>query len=489
MGLLTVVWPRSECVEDQAFRALAASPLVERIILICPNGGTPGSVKTQVLRTERPVSGECVMRALDAVRSDWILWIAPDAELDLGPNAVTRFAGVLEDTGTAWVYSDYRLNKDGHVSDHPTIDYQLGSVRDEFEFGPVVAISRRRALEAMERYGRLSDTRWAGFYELRLMMSLRGLPLRLAEPLYTVGHFDKRTATQKHFDYCDPRNADVQREMEAVLTRHLRQLGAYLEPAFKPAPQSHTAFPVTASVVIPVRNREKTIADAIGSLLQQKTSFSFNIIVVDNHSTDRTTPILRELAGRHSSIRHLVPERRDLGIGGCWNMAVLSEHCGRYAVQLDSDDIYAGPDTLQRMVDMLQAGPYAMVVGSYRVVDFQLNELPPGVIDHREWTRENGRNNLLRVNGMGAPRAFDTTVLRSNLMPNVSYGEDYAVSLRISRLYEIGRIYEPLYLCRRWEGNTDASLPIETANRHNLYKDRLRTTEIMARCKLNNHVG
>ena len=489
MGLLTVVWPRSEYCDDRAFGELTASPLVDQIILICPNRIATKNPKTVVLTTDRPVSGDCVMRALETARSEWILWIAPDARFEFGPNMLTRFAEVIQDTGSAWLYSDYRLNREGAVSNHPTVDYQLGSVRDSFDFGPIVGISRRRAIEAMERYGRLSDTRWAGFYELRLMMSLGQLPLRLAEPLYTVSHSDARSAAEKHFDYCDPRNSDVQREMEAVLTQHLRRLGAYLEPSFRPTPRSDAAFPVTASVVIPVRNREKTIADAVGSLLKQETSFPFNILIVDNHSTDGTTSILRSLAGKHSSIHHLIPESRHLGIGGCWNFAVLSEHCGRYAVQLDSDDLYAGPDTLQRMVDMLQAGPYAMVVGSYRVVDFQLNELPPGVIDHREWSRENGRNNLLRVNGMGAPRGFDTSVLRCNLMPDVSYGEDYAVALRISRLYEIGRIYEPLYLCRRWEGNTDASLPVETANRHDLYKDRLRTIEIMARRRLNNHVG
>ena len=240
-------------------------------------------------------------------------------------------------------------------------------------------------------------------------------------------------------------------------------------------------FPVKASVVIPVRNRERTILEAVQSALVQRTDFEFNLIVVDNHSTDRTTEILRDIGDPR--VKHIVPERHDLGIGGCWNEAIYSADCGQYAIQLDSDDLYLNDSVLRRIVAELEAGPYAMVVGSYTMVDFSLKEIPPGLIDHREWTRENGRNNALRINGLGAPRAFNTSVLRRIGFPNVSYGEDYAVALRISRDYEIGRIYESVYLCRRWEGNSDSALPLEVANRYDQYKDWLRTIEIQARMR------
>jgi glycosyltransferase involved in cell wall biosynthesis len=267
--------------------------------------------------------------------------------------------------------------------------------------------------------------------------------------------------------------------MERIATEHLKRIGAYLEPDFQPVPVTSDRFPVRASVVIPIRNRERTVLDAVKSVLGQKTDFDFNVIVVDNHSTDRTTELLRSVADRH--LVHLIPERRDLGIGGCWNEAIYSERCGRYAVQLDSDDLYAHENVLQRIVNELKSGPYAMVIASYTMVDFALKEISPGLIDHREWTRENGRNNALRINGLGAPRAFDTAIVRRIGFPNVSYGEDYAVALRISRDYEIGRIYDSVYQCRRWEGNTDTALPLETANRYDAYKDWIRTTEIRAR--------
>jgi glycosyltransferase involved in cell wall biosynthesis len=273
--------------------------------------------------------------------------------------------------------------------------------------------------------------------------------------------------------------------MEKVATQHLKRLGAYLAPRFKKAPKPLQRFPVTASVIIPVRNRIRTIADAVNSALTQKTTFPFNVIVVDNHSTDGTTEKLQELSAQHPALKHLIPGRRDLGIGGCWNEATASEHCGQYAVQLDSDDLYSGPDTLQKIVDEFQRGDYAMVIGSYRLVNMNLEEIPPGLIDHREWTPANGRNNALRINGLGAPRAFNTALLREIGLPNVSYGEDYAVALRLSREYQIGRIYDCVYLCRRWEGNTDAALPIDKINRNDYYKDKIRSMEILARQQSN----
>ncbi|MBI3787047.1 MAG: glycosyltransferase family 2 protein, partial [Ignavibacteriales bacterium] len=307
----------------------------------------------------------------------------------------------------------------------------------------------------------------------------------IQENLYTKVESDTRLTGEKLFDYVDPRNQAVQKEMEIVATKHLKNVGAYLKPKFKKVPKVDTGFPVEASVIIPVRNREATIPDAVQSVLRQQTDFSFNIIVVDNHSTDRTTEILAALAKENSKVKHLVPTRHDLGIGGCWNEAVFSEHCGRYAVQLDSDDIYSNGTTLQKIVDVFRKGNYAMVIGSYKLVNMKLEEIPPGIIDHKEWTPENGRNNALRINGLGAPRAFNTALLRQIGLPNVSYGEDYAVALRLSREYQIGRIYEPVYLCRRWEGNTDAVLSIEKANRHDYYKDKIRTIELLARQVMN----
>jgi hypothetical protein len=388
----------------------------------------------------------------------------PRVNLDYGPKMFDRMAQVIRDAGAGLVYSD--------AVGQARIDYQPGSIRDNFDFGAVVAI-RAELFQQSETY------RWGRLYDLRLRISEKWPIVRIPEPLYSASISDVRPTGQKQFDYVDPKNRSFQVEMEQIATDHLKRIGAYLEPEFLPVRVPSEIFPVRASVVIPIRNRERTILDAVQSVLGQKTDFDFNVIVVDNHSTDRTTELLRGVTD--SRLVHLIPERRDLGIGGCWNEAIYSERCGRYAVQLDSDDLYANENVLRRIVSELEAGPYAMVIASYTMVDFGLKEIPPGLIDHREWTRENGRNNALRINGLGAPRAFDTAILRRIGFPNVSYGEDYAVALRISRDYEIGRIYESVYLCRRWEGNTDTALPPETANRYDAYKDWIRTTEICAR--------
>ncbi|MGH7454058.1 MAG: glycosyltransferase family 2 protein, partial [bacterium] len=329
------------------------------------------------------------------------------------------------------------------------------------------------------------EVQWAGLYDLRLKVSIDQPVFHIQEFLYTKTETDVRKSGDKLFDYVDPRNQTVQKEMEQVAMQHLKNIGAYLAPRFKPIPPSTSNFPVEASVIIPVRNRVKTVADAVQSAVKQKAGFSFNVVVVDNHSTDGTTDLLAKLAQQDKRVKHIVPARHDLGIGGCWNEALLSAHCGQFAVQLDSDDIYSDEQTLQKVVSEFARGDFAMVIGSYQLVNFDLQEIPPGVIDHREWTPENGRNNALRINGLGAPRAFRTELVRQSLLPNVSYGEDYAIALRLSCEYQIGRIYDPVYLCRRWEGNTDAALPIEKLNRHDLYKDRLRTIEIMARQRMN----
>jgi hypothetical protein len=391
----------------------------------------------------------------------------PRVTVTPGPRMVERMEQVLEETGAGMVYAD--------AVGHPRINYQAGSIRDNFDFGPVVGISP----EAARAVGQQPESKWGAMYDLRLRISERWPIVRIPEPLYTATLADTRPTGEKQFDYVDPRNRDYQIEMERIATEYLQRIGAYLEPVFQSVPRAAERFPVKASVVIPVKNRERTVLDAVNSVLGQKAGFDFNVIVVDNHSTDKTTEILRGVADRR--LVHVVPERLDLGIGGCWNEAINSAQCGRYVVQLDSDDLYINDAVLARIVGELESGPYAMVVGSYTMVDFALKEIPPGVIDHREWTRDNGRNNALRINGLGAPRAFDTSILRRFGFPNVSYGEDYAVALRISRDYEIGRIYEPVYLCRRWEGNTDSALPLEMANRYDSYKDWVRTVEIKAR--------
>ncbi len=414
-----------------------------------------------------PPSSGALAALLETAGQDVLFLADPRVTVHPGPRMFERMAQVLRDTGAGWVYSD--------ATGHPRIDYRPGSLRDTFEFGPVVALAVNAAREA----GAEPDLRWGALYDLRLRLSERWPVVRIPEPLYMASLAEVRPSNEAQFDYVDPRHRDFQVEMERVATEHLRRIGALLPPRFEAVSRSDGSFPVEASVVIPVRNRERTILDAVGSALSQQAPFPFNVLVVDNHSTDGTTEMLRGV--RDPRLVHVIPERRDLGIGGCWDEAVFHPRCGRFSVQLDSDDLYLDENVLARIVGGLERGPYAMVVASYTMVDFALNEIPPGLVDHREWTRENGRNNALRVNGFGAPRAFDTAVLRRVGFPNVSYGEDYAVALRMSREYEIGRIYESVYLCRRWEGNSDSALPLETQNRYDAYKDWLRTVEIAAR--------
>lgn len=409
----------------------------------------------------------------------------------MGMFALDRILSIAEDTKADMLYADhYQLvaGENGPVrKKHPLIECQMGSLRDDFDFGSVLvfrASSFRRAVKAMTE-----DYRWAALYDLRLRMKKI---VHINEYLYTEIETDNRKSGEKQFDYVDPKNREVQIEMEKVCTEHLKRIGAWLPPVFKEVTfqmysdsqsVSETKLPVTASVIIPVFNRARTVKDAVESALAQKCDFPFNIIVVDNHSTDGTTELLAEIAAKDSRVVHMIPAKYDLGIGGCWNLAVHSEHCGEFAVQLDSDDVYSGPDTLAKIVAAFHEQKCAMVVGTYQMTDFNMNPIPPGVIDHREWTEENGRNNALRINGLGAPRAFWTPLLRKLNLPNTSYGEDYALGLRISREYRIGRIYDVLYCCRRWDGNSDAALDIDKINANNLYKDRIRTWELTARMK------
>lgn len=413
----------------------------------------------------------------EAVSQKYILIYTKDLPLEMGLFALDRMIAVAEDTKADMLYADHYEVVDGQRKKHPVIDCQKGALRDDFDFGSVLVFrtaSFRRAVRSME-----ADYEWGALYDLRLRMKKI---VHINEYLYTEIETDTRKSGEKQFDYVDPKNRAVQVEMEQICTAHLKRIGAYLEPKFKDVEFSGE-FPVTASVVIPVYNRVRTVKDAVESALAQQCDFPFNVIVVDNHSTDGTTELLEEISAKDERLVHIVPAKYDLGIGGCWNLAVHSEKCGEFAVQLDSDDVYSGPDTLTKIVNAFREQNCAMVVGTYQMTNFDMQPIPPGVIDHREWTEENGRNNALRINGLGAPRAFWTPLLRTINLPNTSYGEDYALGLRISREYRIGRIYDVLYCCRRWEGNSDAALDIERVNANNLYKDRIRTWELEARLK------
>ena len=431
-------------------------------------------------------STEALRQIAKTVGGTYFLLYTKPHPLEMGEFAVERMTAVADDMSADMVYADHYeliIGDDGKEvrRRHPLIECQKGALRNDFDFGSVLLFrtsSFKEAVAAMDK-----DWNWGALYDLRLRMNKI---VHINEYLYTEVETDLRKSGEKQFDYVDPRNREVQIEMEKICTDHLKRIGGYLEPVFKdPQPAEGQVFPVTATVVIPVFNRIRTVKDAVESALSQECDFPFNVIVVDNHSTDGTTALLEEIAAKDERLIHVVPSRNDLGIGGCWNQAVHHEKCGEFAVQLDSDDVYSGPDTLTKVVDAFREQKCAMVVGTYQMTDFAMNPIPPGIIDHREWTEENGRNNALRINGLGAPRAFWTPLLRTINLPNTSYGEDYALGLRISREYRIGRIYDVLYCCRRWEGNSDAALEIDKVNANNLYKDRIRTWELEARIAMN----
>lgn len=455
-----------EAQAGKTLTALRQSQLVDKVVCL-----------------EQPVFKSETIREIAAeTNTDYALVYTKTTTLELGYLALERLLQIAQDTEAGMVYADHFQVKGDEQVKAPVIDYQKGSLRDDFDFGSVLFFNAKALKESVSRM--TESYLHAGLYDLRLKLSQFYALVHANEYLYSEVEEDNRKSGEKQFDYVDPRNRDRQIEMEKACTQHLKEIGGYLEPNFKDIDFNQGDFEVEASVIIPVRNRAATISAAIESVLKQQTSFKFNIIIIDNHSTDGTTEAIDAFKADERVV-HLVPERNDLGIGGCWNYGVNDARCGKFAVQLDSDDLYKDEHTLQTIVNAFYEQKCAMVIGSYMMTDFDLNELPPGVIDHKEWTPDNGRNNALRINGLGAPRAFYTPVLRAIGLPNTSYGEDYAMGLNISRQYQIGRIYDVLYLCRRWGGNSDAALSIEKVNANNLYKDRIRTWELEARIAAN----
>jgi hypothetical protein len=469
---------------DYTISALKGSGLVNKIFIV--------SNKDQVIKNSDPEdsflisngfnSTETVKKMAEAAMTDYIVVYSKTFPLDPGRFAFDRMIQVCKDTGAGMVYSGYFENKENKLSAHPLIDYQEGSLRDDFNFGSVIlykASAFREACSMME-----NNFLHAGMYDLRLKISQTHKLVYIPELLYTEIEPDLRKTGEKQFDYVDPRNRAVQIEMEIACTDHLKKVRAWLQPVFKSIAFDSQNFETEASVIIPVKNRVKTISDAVKSVLRQKTQFPFNLIIIDNYSTDGTTELIETFAKADKRVVHVIPERKDLGIGGCWNEGIFHNKCGKFAIQLDSDDLYIDNNVIKNVVDAFYKQQCAMVIGSYKMVNFNLEDIPPGLIEHKEWTPDNGRNNALRINGLGAPRAFYTPVFRTIRVPNVSYGEDYAVGLAISRHYQIGRIYEPLYLCRRWDENSDAALDVNKSNTFNLYKDKIRTIELFARQQL-----
>jgi len=458
---------------------LLKSATVNKVYLLATkptNETVPGC---EILFIDSMSSSATVRKIAEKSDTEYSLIYTKFTTLEPGQYALERFLRVANDTGAGLVYSDYYQIADGVRSNLPVIDYQQGSLRDDFNFGSVLFYNANCLKKAAEQT--TQEYKFAGLYNLRLKVSEYAELFHMNEYLYSEVESDTRKSGEKIFDYVDPKNRTAQIEMEVACTEHLQKIGAFLAPDFKKIEFNEGEFPVEASVIIPVRNRVKTVEDAIVSVLSQKTDFAFNLIIVDNYSTDGTTEIIEKHAKADSRLIHLIPERTDLGIGGCWNAGVDSALCGKFAVQLDSDDVYENENTLQTIVNAFYEQNCAMVIGSYTMTNFAMETIAPGLIDHKEWTPENGRNNALRINGLGAPRAFYTPVLRNIKVPNTSYGEDYALGLAISREYQIGRIYNSVYLCRRWDDNSDASLDVVKMNGHNFYKDKIRTIELMAR--------
>ena len=455
--------------------------LVKKIYLLQKEEGTGSVEGCEVIKIDGLTSTKTMKLIAEHADADFVLLYTKYDRLKFGVFALDRFVKLAEDTGAGMLYADHYNGDEPDRTKAPVIDYQMGSLRDDFDFGSVLffcAEAFKRAAEKMK-----ASYEHAGLYDLRLKLSQFADLEHINEFLYSDIELDTRKSGEKMFDYVDPRNRGRQIEMEQAVTEHLKEIGGYLAPEFKHIEFGEDKFAVEASVIIPVRTRERTIADAIESALMQKTDFPFNVIIIDNCSTDRTTEIIREKFGNNPQVIHLITG--DIGVGGCWNVAAHHPQVGKFCVQLDSDDVYADENTLSTMVKAFYEQNCAMVVGSYTLTDINKNIIPPGLVDHKEWTPENGRNNALRINGLGAPRAFYTPVLRSVKLPAVNYGEDYALGLNMSRNYQIGRVYTSVYLCRRWDDNSDAALDVEKMNRNNTYEDRIRTWELKARIAMN----
>ena len=470
---------------------LKSNPLVNKIFLLAGDDAQGTIEGCEMLKVNNLTSTATIKAIAEHSDACVTLLYTKYVTLKFAPFAIERFVKILADTQSGMVYADHYNVTDKGADKAPVIDYQMGSLRDDFDFGSVMVFCAecfKKAAAAMK-----ATYEHAGLYDLRLKLSQHCAITHINEFLYSDVELDTRKSGEKIFDYVDPRNRGRQIEMEAACTEHLKEIGGYLAPTkvvdgkevpnFKHIEFDHDKFEVEATVMIPVRNRIRTIRDAIDSVLRQKTNFKFNLMVVDNFSTDGT----REAIAAYDDPRliHIIADYYDMGIGGYWNLAAHHEKAGKFVVQLDSDDMYKDENTLQTMVNAFYEQNVAMVVGTYLMTDINCNPIPPGVIDHKEWTPENGRNNALRINGLGAPRAFYTPVLREVMLPNTSYGEDYALGLNISRTYQIGRVYEPVYLCRRWDDNSDANVDVVKMNNNNLYKDRMRTWELMARIAMN----
>lgn len=470
---------------ESTILSLCKSNSVNHIFLLSSDKNAENISGCTIINIDTLNSSATMKKIADAATAEFILLYTKYNNLVMGYLALERFVRIADDSKAGMVYSDSYSVVDGHRTNSPVIDYQFGSLRDDFNFGSVLLFNTNVFKQAAAQE---ADYTAAGLYDIRLKISRIAPIVHINEYLYSDVAVDNRKSGEKIFDYVDPKNRGVQIEMEQACTDHLKKINGYLKPEFEKIEFDKGDFKYEASVIIPVRNRVRTIRDAIKSVLSQKTDFPFNLIIIDNLSTDGTTETIREFCN-DSRVIHIIPERDDLGIGGCWNLGVNHPECGKFAVQLDSDDVYKDENTLSKMVKAFYEQNCAMVVGTYMLTDIDMNMIPPGIIDHKEWTPDNGRNNALRINGLGAPRAFYTPVLRKITIPNTSYGEDYALGLAFSRHYQIGRVYDVVYLCRRWEDNSDAALDINKMNANNLYKDRIRTWELQARIEMNNRNG
>lgn len=465
-------------------KQFVSSELIEEVYFV--NDKNKNINIKNVLNVDSLFSTSTLDKILQKTKTEHLIFITEEGKINLQNISLLKFIDTSEKNNSGITYSNYYLRKENTLINRPLIDYQFGSVRDDFNFGSLLFFNTKIFSEKLKLID--PNYRWAGLYALRLAISGDGLIVKIPEYLYSFEEKTKQTDEEKHFDYLDSSNAEKQKEAERVFGDYLKNIGAYIYPKFEDIYFSEDNYEFEASVIIPVKNRANTIKDAINSALKQKIKSKFNVIIVDNHSIDGTTQIIKEIANEDEKIIHIIPKRVDLGIGGCWNEALKDKRCGMFAVQLDSDDIYKDENTLKKIIDKFYKEKCGMVIGSYQLTDFDLNEISPGVITHTEWTNTNGHNNALRVNGFGAPRAFYTPLLREINFPDVSYGEDYAVCLAVSRKYRVGRIYEPIYICRRWEGNSDADLTIDKKNKYDYFKDTLRTEEINKRIEMNKNV-